>query len=248
MDWQDNFQVQLRIFSWFIGLLLVVQTLFIRIAYFLIALLLVANLVFVYQEMIADQHHSMAWRFYFDRRLNFPFFFSLLLQLVDLFVLYRIVAYRTLSPNLSAFWKTLLVAFFLFALDEAFYIHQHFKMSTFGRIASYDRASWTHYLWVIPYFLVFGTLLIILFKKSAELQVRVKQKLLAAGFVFLSGAVVMEFVGTFYAVLKPQGDLYLLLIKSAEGTLQMIGAVMFLEAFWFALNSYESGRPNQPSA
>lgn len=156
----------------------------------------------------------------------------MILQLTNLFLLYKILSVRTLSRSQSVFWKTLFIAFFLFALDEAFYIHQHFKMSTFGVIASYDRASWSHYLWVIPYFIVFGTLIVLLFIYSGGIAREMKKKLLAAGFVFLFGAVAMEFVGTYYAVIRPQGDIYLLLIKSAEGTLQMLGSVMFIDVFW----------------
>lgn len=208
----------------------------IGLAYFVIAFLLVVNLFVSYQEVVQHRHYSFAWRFYFDRRLNFPFFFSLLLQLVNLCLLVRIIRKGHFPQTQSMFWRTLFVAFLLFAIDETFYIHQHFKMSTFGTIASYDRSSWTHYLWVIPYFIVFGSLLLILVVKSETLPVRLKQRVLAAGFVFLFGAVGMEFLGTFYAVLKPEGDIYLLLIKSAEGTLQMIGSVLFIETFLQAIN------------
>lgn len=122
--------------------------------------------------------------------------------------------------------------FFLFTIDEALYLHQHFKMSTFGAIASYDQKSWTHYLWVIPYFVVFGTLTGILFKYSDEIGSEIKKKLLIAGFVFLLGAVAMEFAGTFYAVIRPGADIYILLIKTTEGVLQLVGSVMFIDVLY----------------
>ena len=114
-------------------------------------------------------------------------------------------------------------------LDEVFYIHQHFKMSTFGRIASYDRASWSHYLWVIPYFVVFGTLIAMLFLNSSQIDVRLRIQMLIAAFVFLLGAVAMEFAGTFYAVINPGLDIYLLLIKTTESVLQLVGSIMFIK-------------------
>jgi hypothetical protein len=190
-----------------------------------------ANLFVVFSETLADHHYSFAWGFYFDRRLNFPFFFSLFLQLANLFLLIKIISKKTLTPPESVFWKALVLAFFLFALDETFYIHQHFKMSTFGVIASYDRSSWSHYLWVIPYFVVFGSLFVLLFIYSARISPALKKKIGMAGVVFLSGAVLMEFAGTYYAVIHPEGDVYLLLIKSGEGVLQMAGSIMFIDAF-----------------
>lgn len=123
--------------------------------------------------------------------------------------------------------------FFLFTLDEAFYIHQHFKMSTFGRIASYDRKSWSHYLWVIPYFVIFGGLLTLLVRQANAITSVIRKKLIFAGVVFLTGAVVMEFVGTYYAVMWPRVDIYILLIKTTEGVLQLVGSVMFADIFLF---------------
>lgn len=113
-------------------------------------------------------------------------------------------------------------------VDEVFYIHQHFKMSTFGRIASYDRASLSHYLWVIPYFVVFGTLIAILFLNSLEINMRLLIQMTFAAFIFLLGAVAMEFAGTFYAVINPGLDIYLLLIKTTESSLQLVGSIMFI--------------------
>jgi hypothetical protein len=204
---------------------------FIVALYFFIGLLLATNLFAIYCEMILHRQFSFAWLFYFDRRLNLPFFFSLLLLLINLFLLYKILGRKMLSRSQFVFWITLLLIFFIFTLDEAFYIHQHFKMSTFGTIASYDQKSWTHYLWVIPYFVVFGFLIGVLLKYSADIANELKKKLVIAAFVFLFGAVVLEFVGTYYAVIRPGMNIYILLIKTAEGVLQLVGSVMFADVF-----------------
>lgn len=49
----------------------------------------------------------------------------------------------------------------------------------------------------------------------------------------------MEFAGTYYAVIRPGADIYILLIKSLEGALQMAGSVMFIEVF---LNNIASSK------
>jgi uncharacterized membrane protein len=204
---------------------------FVLALYCIILLLLAANTTVIYSDIILNRSSSFSSAFYFDRRYNIPFFFSLSLTIISLILLFRISRNKHLSKSQSIFWKTLLIAFFLFTLDETFYIHQHFKMSTFGRIASYDPASWTHYLWVIPYFFVFGILVAILVKYSSSISTRVRKKLLKAATVFLLGAVLMEFAGTYYAVIRPGLDIYLLTIKTIEGVMQMAGAVMFIELF-----------------
>jgi hypothetical protein len=212
---------------------------FVGILYLVIVILLIGNLFVVHAETILGRHYSFAWRFYFDRRLNFPFFFSLSLLLINLFLLYRIIRIKTRSKPQAIFWITMGIAFLLFTVDEAFYIHQHFKMKTFGTIASYDRASWSHYLWVIPYFVIFGILMTLLFRYSSAITNKLKRDLLIAGLVFLLGAVGMEFAGTYYAIIRPRADVYLLLIKSAEGLLQMIGSVMFIQIFYRHHNDLE---------
>ncbi len=199
--------------------------------YFIILLLLAANLFVIYGRTVLDRHYSLAFWFYFDLRANFPFFFSTALLVANIFLLYKITRLPSTKEQLS-FWKTLLITFTLFCIDEAFYIHQHFKMSTFGTIASYDIRSWTHYIWVIPYFLIFGILFIMLFIKARVISSGIRQKLLLSAFVFLTGAVGMEFAGTFYSVIQPKFDVYLLSIKTAEGVLQLVGSVMFLDVFY----------------
>jgi hypothetical protein len=202
---------------------------FSRVLFIILAFLLAANLYVIYSEEILHVHHRFAWRFYFDRRLNFPFYFSITLLLIILFLTLRISKHTGAQPA-ARFWKILAIVFILFTADESFNLHHKFKMKTFGTIASYDQASLTHYLWVIPYFVVFGVLMFLLWKESVHLPILLKSRLAVAAVVFLLGAVVMEFAGTYYAVATRQADIYILLIKATEGLLQMAGSILFIRA------------------
>jgi hypothetical protein len=214
---------------------------FVIIALYLIGtLLFFLNVFIIYSKTVLGHDYSFARWLYFDIRGNFTFYFSSALLAANVILLFCIVKQKALFPLEIQFWKILLATFSLFAIDEAFYIHQHFKMSTFGTIASYDQRSWTHYLWVIPYFAVFGTLFILLIRHAYAIPRQVKKKLVIAGFIFLSGAVVMEFAGTFYAVVQPKLDVYLRSIKTTEGVLQLVGSVMFLNIFYKQVRSKPS--------
>src|SRR3954469_23127976 len=90
-------------------------------------ILLVANLAAIYSSEILHHHHSLAWRFYFDKRLNFPFFFSLALLFINLYFIFKIAQARSNGPSQSTFWKILGVVFILFTLDEAFDVHYKLK-------------------------------------------------------------------------------------------------------------------------
>ena len=193
--------------------------------------LLIANLAVIYSDNVLNDHQSFAWRFYFDKRQNFPFYFSVFLQLLNLYFIFRLMRHPAMTPQQISFWKNMFVAFLIFTIDEAFYLHFRFKMATFGTIASYDQASLSHYLWVIPYFLVFGFLMVMIFRASAAISRPLKIKILIAATLFLAGAVLLEFVGTYYAVVNKGGDVFLQLIKTAESLCQMIGVIFFIRIF-----------------
>jgi hypothetical protein len=196
-----------------------------------VVFLLIANLAVIYSDNVLNNHQSFAWRFYFDKRQNFPFYFSVSLQLLNLFLIYRLMKHSSMNLQQVRFWTYLFIAFLIFTIDEAFYLHFRFKMMTFGTIASYDQASLSHYLWVIPYFVIFGFLMIMIFRYSSSIRTSIIVRIVIAAILFLTGAVVLEFVGTYYAVVKGKGDVVLQLIKTAESLCQMTGMIVFIHTF-----------------
>lgn len=190
--------------------------------------LLLGNLGAIYSTFISHHSLSFAWRFYFDKRLNFPFYFSLILLFINLFFIFRLATKKTLIEGETRFWKVLGIFFMLFTVDETFDLHYLFKIRTYGTIASYNPASLSHYLWVIPYIVIFGFLMIQLKKLSANIPLQVKRGLMLSTALFLFGVVVMEFAGTYYFVVTRSVDLNLMLIKTVEELFQMIGLIAFI--------------------
>jgi hypothetical protein len=197
----------------------------------LTALLVAANLVSIFSETIFHQNYSLARQFYFDQRLNIPFYFGLALLALNIYFIYRIIIETRNSESQSIFWKILGVIFLLFTVDASFDLHYTIKMSTFGTIASYDERSPSHYLWVIPYIVVFGFLMLKLKKHSTQIHPHLVKNITRAAALFLFGAVCMEFAGIYYFVVTRKVDIWLLLIKSTETLFQMIGSIAFINIF-----------------
>jgi hypothetical protein len=197
----------------------------------LTALLVAADLVSIFSETLFHQHYSLARQFYFDQRLNVPFYFGLALLALNIYFIFRITNHSRTEPGQSAFWKILGVIFLLFTVDAAFDLHYTVKMSTFGTIASYDERSPSHYLWVIPYVIVFGFLMLKLKKHATSIHPHLVKNITRAAVLFLFGAVCMEFAGIYYFVVTRKVDIWLLLIKTTETLFQMIGSIAFIHIF-----------------
>ncbi|MBT1704421.1 hypothetical protein [Chryseosolibacter indicus] len=144
---------------------------------------------------------------------------------------------QSLKPQQHAFWKFLGITFLLFSVDAMFDLHFRIKMSTFGRIASYDQRALSHYLWIIPYFLVFGFLILKVIIYSSSIAVKVRRQIAVAALLFLFGAVFLELAGTYYFVVEGKLNLLLMLIKTGESLFQMIGSILFINTFLFYYNS-----------
>lgn len=194
-------------------------------------ILLIANVILGYVRISHDRSYSLGSLFYFDMRFNIPFYFSIALLLLNLYFIYKIVKAKSLAPAQLLFWKTLGIVFIVFTIDEALYLHFFLKMSTFGTIASYDQKAPSHYLWVVPYVLVFGFLMLKLKQYAHAIPYYLGKRILLASILFLFGAVFMEFLGTYYSVMHKEADLWLMLIKTGEGLFQMIGSVVFIYIF-----------------
>lgn len=190
--------------------------------------LLVANLMAIYSTIILNHPYSFAWRFYFDKRLNIPFFFSLILLSLNVWFVHCILKEKNGHPSETVFWRIFGLLFLFFGIDESFNLHNRFKAITYGTIASYNPASLLHYLWVIPYFAVFGFLMLQLKKHAADIPEYLKKGLMTASVLFVFGAVLMEFAGTYYYVVTRKTDIYLLLIKTVEELFQIIGLIVFI--------------------
>jgi hypothetical protein len=174
--------------------------------------------------------------FYFNGEANVPAFYSalgislcgfLLLLIGDLTI------ERQRGQSLG--WKMLGYIFIFLALDEFFSIHE--GLTTFSRnmIGGTSVAGgYLNYAWVIPYFILFGGVFLLLTKFFLKLPNATKIQFFVSCLVFLSGAIGMELIGGRHELFYGTDNLNYFLLVTLEELLEMIGIIIFI----YGLSSY----------
>jgi hypothetical protein len=192
--------------------------------------LLLANLICLYALVVAQHPFNFGWRFQFDKRMNFPYFFSFGLLFFSIYMCYKIV----LAPPAAAgkpFWKILgfLIAFI--SIDKFFHLHNRVRTFTSNTLEIYVPSSPLHFVWAVPFLVVIGFLVWRLARQFVFLPASTRKKLVLAGSLFTFGLIFLELAGVFYShVHHGKADVYLMLIKTAEEFFQMMGLVMLIDA------------------
>ena len=138
--------------------------------------------------------------FYFDTEANFPSLYSSLAILFSAALLWLIGnLLNEKKENRSIYWKFLSLVFIFLALDEFASIHEYLIQPMQHLVSqSAVNSDYLYFAWLVPYSLLCLILGVVLFKFFFRLPVRTRILFVIAGFIFLSGAVVMEMVGGKY--------------------------------------------------
>jgi hypothetical protein len=192
-------------------------------------ILLCIHLLCVYASFILDSPYSFSWKFYFDKRMNIPFFFSVGLLLLSAYFTYKISVSPFEIPSRLEFWKTLCILIGFIALDKFFHLHNKARTITSAITSTNDATSPFYYLWTIPYLAFIGYIGVRLKRSFVPLPEPIKKQLITACALFATGAIVLEVAGIYYAHLHSgESDLYHVLIKTSEDLLQILGTVMLI--------------------
>jgi hypothetical protein len=192
-------------------------------------ILLCIHLLCVYASFILDSPYSFSWKFYFDKRMNIPFFFSIGLLLSSTYFSYKLSVSEFEIPSRLEFWKTLCILIGFIALDKFFHLHNKARTITSAITSTYDAALPFYYLWTIPYLALIGYIAMRLKRSSLHLPWPLKRQLAIACALFVTGAIVLEVSGIYYVYLRSgESDLYHVLIKTSEELLQILGTVMLI--------------------
>ncbi len=207
--------------------------------------LLGADLLMIYLKFEKGYQHLKGFMhgFYFDTEANFPSLYSALAILFSaalLWLIGNLISEK--KENRSIYWKLLSLVFIFLALDEFASIHEYLIQPMQHLVSqSAVKSDYLYFAWLVPYGLLCLILMVVLFKFFFKLPVRTRILFVIAGFIFLSGAVVMEMIGGKYWA--GQGwsiegnnevDLNYALITTFEEFLEMLGIVVFI----YALTTY----------
>jgi len=193
-------------------------------------------------EIVGNRQDGDGWLFLFDldREWNVPTIFSALLLFGASVLLAAIAAEcrRNLYPSVR-YWIALAAIFFFFGLDELFGIHNSTKWlvpESVGHIAAFK------FRWVVPG--IIATLILVgsFLRFVFSLPWRARLGIIIAGFVYVTGALGFEILGSIQAARHTKDNWTYSGLMVAEETLEMVGAVAFLSVLLAYIDRELGGR------
>ena len=159
---------------------------------------------------------------------NLPTFYSSLMLLVAALLCGLIARSHSESDHTNVrHWTALSVAFVLVSLDEFASIHEQAGVRLREQLGITGGPLF--YAWVIPGAALVALFGIALLRFLRSLPRTTRRRLLAAGVLFLSGAIGLEMVGGAYAAVHGDHSMSVL-IATVEETLEMVGTAVLLYA------------------
>jgi hypothetical protein len=159
---------------------------------------------------------------------NLPTFYSSLVLLVAALLCGLIARSHSQSATYVRHWAALSVGLVLVSFDEFASIHE--QAGEMLRKQLGITGGPLFFAWVIPGAALVALFGIALLRFLRNLPRPTRRRLLAAGVLFLSGAIGLELVGGAYAAVHGQHNMSFVLIATVEETLEMVGAAVLLYA------------------
>jgi hypothetical protein len=141
-----------------------------------------------------------------------------------------------LSLRGGAGWVLVAVTCAFLALDESFELHE--RLGGLGGSVAGDRL---HFAWVVPGAALVCVVGLALLRRLRAQPLEVRRRLVVAGAVYLTGALVLETVSGQVLRAYGGGKAYTL-VTSAEEGLEMAGASLLLAALLLQLRQAKPGR------
>jgi hypothetical protein len=166
--------------------------------------------------------------FDFDIEGNFPTFYSASALLLATGLLALTTHFNWHRENGNRFYWLALSCLFLFlTFDEATAIHE--------TIGSYfedymDASGFLYFIWVVPYGIAVGVLGVLFLKFVLSLPALTRNQFIAAGVIFLSGAIGLEVFGAREADLNGSETITYCVLYTFEELFEMLGIVLFIYA------------------
>lgn len=179
--------------------------------------------------------------FNLDRERNLPTTFQTLLFLGSTVTLAAIaVMARLTGDRWTRHWAFLSLLFALLAWDEIAEIHERFINPVRSVL---DLGGIFFFAWIVPA-IVFVLVVGLIYLRFVLALVRpLRERVIVAGAIFISGALVMEAIGGwYYESIDQATDMIYVTIATVEESLEMAGLILFLWALLCYLSSILPGR------
>ena len=171
---------------------------------------------------------------------NVPTFFSTF-NLVACATLLSIIAIQSSIARNARYWKWLAIIFLFLAVDEDASLHELLIEPVRDNL---HVTGALYFAWVIPYGLALLVVGLLYLRFVWSLPVRTRRLFLAAGSIYLAGAIGFELVGWWYFSTHGEiEDLSYALFVAAEEFLEMSGVILFIYALLGFLRDQLAGEP-----
>jgi len=194
-----------------------------------VSLLLLANIIGIYFKFVKGLSPHFFKAFYFDAEANMPSFYSFLTLALSSYLLVLIgLEKKEKVKKTKYFWIILACTFAFLAVDELIGFHETLNDNGRALLGAFRADGYLHYAWVLPYCALFFLVLVFILRPFLRLPSITKITFVAAGFIYVSGAVGMEMIGGRHIYLGNDSEILLAIIVSIEELLEMIGIVIFI--------------------
>lgn len=189
----------------------------------------------------------------FDKERNIPSFYSALAIMLAGILLLYISAIEKKYNGKFKHWLGLAFLFIFLSMDEAVSIHELFSGPT-RSLLNLDGALYL--AWVVPYGVLACGLLVTYLRFLVGLSPAVRMLFMLGGFIFVSGAVGFELLGSNYHYIGNADDPGYALIYTLEELFEMVGIAVFVYGLLFYVQTELKGykltvtvaKPVQPVA
>jgi hypothetical protein len=188
-------------------------------------------------KYVFDYRADWMTLFNLDRELNFPTWYStLMLGFCSLLLKIIAIGKKQQKDRYAADWQLLSLIFLLLAIDEILSIHE---ILIIPEVSDALGLPWfLHSMWVIP-----GMIFVFWFTKrywkfSRQLPPKSRKHFIAAACTYISGALIMEMIGSYIAEAQGQQNLAYALVATVEEITEMIGVIIFIYGLLYYLGKW----------
>jgi len=205
---------------------------------FLVAfLLLIPNLVSVYYEHIKSGSvvgELLIQYFNFNVEGNIPTFFSAML-LLTASALLLVIAFQHGGTDRAKYWWVLGSVFLFMAIDESAQIHEGVTRLIYLLTSTVQLPGYFLYAWVMPYSLAVVGAGLFFFNFLLKLPFLIRNLFIAAGGLYVTGALGLEMLEGHYNIVYGYGNVYSSIFCTVEELLEMSGVILFIYALLICL-------------
>lgn len=196
--------------------------------------------LFIKYQVEPSLYPSVLELFNLDADKNIPIFFYVLLLLIGTLLLSTIALIQTRQNSPQKFgWIVLTIIVFAMSIDKAVRLHGHllhFIQTILGR----NDPGMIIYPLVIALLTIGLAILVQLVKFLRELPINTRKSFIIAACVFLSGALVLEAIGSSFYDFSGHANLVYDILSILEESLEMAGIIAFIRGLiLFAGDSYK---------